>query len=118
MISSTMTIPTKKRNGKMIPTESHKRQDAAFPRVSVQRGTKKKRERKRKEISPKWDSNTRPAAYEADALPTELLRHVLASLFGYIRQGTRSNEVKERKEKPQVGFEHTTCRLRSGCSTN
>ena len=58
----------------MIPTKSHKRQDAAFPRVSVQAGTKKKRERKRKEISPKWDSNTRPAAYEADALPTELLR--------------------------------------------
>ena len=27
--------------------------------------------------SPKWDSNTRPAAYEADALPTELLRHLL-----------------------------------------
>ena len=30
--------------------------------------------RKRKRVSPKWDSNTRPAAYEADALPTELLR--------------------------------------------
>ena len=26
--------------------------------------------------SPKWDSNTRPAAYEADALPTELLRRL------------------------------------------
>ena len=25
--------------------------------------------------SPKRESNTRPAAYEADALPTELLRH-------------------------------------------
>ena len=24
----------------------------------------------------------------------------------------------EKNEKPQVGFEHTTCRLRSGCSTN
>ena len=36
--------------------------------------------RKRKRISPKWDSNTRPAAYEADALPTELLRHLLPSL--------------------------------------
>lgn len=30
--------------------------------------------------SPKWDSNTRPAAYEADALPTELLRR-LSSLL-------------------------------------
>ena len=28
--------------------------------------------------SPKWDSNTRPAAYEADALPTELLRHSIS----------------------------------------
>lgn len=25
---------------------------------------------------------------------------------------------KREKRKPQVGFEHTTCRLRSGCSTN
>ena len=30
--------------------------------------------------SPKWDSNTRPAAYEADALPTELLRHLSSFL--------------------------------------
>ena len=29
--------------------------------------------------SPKWDSNTRPAAYEADALPTELLRRCFQS---------------------------------------
>ena len=35
--------------------------------------------------SPKWDSNTRPAAYEADALPTELLRR-LSSL---LRTGVR-----------------------------
>ena len=27
-------------------------------------------------------------------------------------------ECERKKDKPQVGFEHTTCRLRSGCSTN
>ena len=31
-----------------------------------------------KKESPKRDSNTRPAAYEADALPTELLRHEIS----------------------------------------
>ena len=31
-------------------------------------------------MSPKRDSNTRPAAYEADALPTELLRHTSSSI--------------------------------------
>ena len=31
--------------------------------------------KKKIEKSPKRESNTRPAAYEADALPTELLRH-------------------------------------------
>ena len=33
-------------------------------------------QKEREKESPKWDSNTRPAAYEADALPTELLRRL------------------------------------------
>ena len=48
---------------------------------------------KSKKDSPKWDSNTRPAAYEADALPTELLRH----LSGFSTYGISLSRVRKQE---------------------
>jgi hypothetical protein len=52
-------------------------------------------------------SNPRPSAWEADALPTELLP----------RWAEKYNESARKPPEPPVGIEPTTARLRIECST-
>ena len=52
-------------------------------------------------------SNPRPSAWEADALPTELLPH----------PARRTLAARRRSAEPPLGFEPRTARLRIECST-
>jgi hypothetical protein len=68
-----------------------------------------------KKSSGRRGSNPRPSAWEADALPTELLpRNPLRTPPGPAR---KDNRIPARGPEPPVGFEPTTARLRIECST-
>ena len=53
----------------------------------------------RADSSGKWDSNPRPLAWEANALPTELLPHleILCKSINFLRDGSKTFPLGKKK---------------------